>query len=57
MSLCGRECAPVYEDLFIINFTVYAMPYDDKMQFMALCMYELFGLTWVSIPESGTKIL
>ncbi|XP_045535643.1 dynein axonemal assembly factor 5 [Papilio machaon] len=36
MSLCGQDCAPVYEDLFIINFTVYAMPYDDKMQFMAL---------------------
>ncbi|KPJ02619.1 HEAT repeat-containing protein 2 [Papilio xuthus] len=36
MSLCGQDCAPVYEDLFIINFTVYAMPYDDKMQFLAL---------------------
>ncbi|XP_068631779.1 dynein axonemal assembly factor 5 [Battus philenor] len=36
MDLCGEECIPVAEDLFIINFTVYAMPFDDKIQFMAL---------------------
>ncbi|CAH0719593.1 unnamed protein product, partial [Brenthis ino] len=36
MDLCKEDCKAVAEQLFIINFTIYAMPYDDKMQFMAL---------------------
>ncbi|XP_072932239.1 dynein axonemal assembly factor 5 [Epargyreus clarus] len=36
MDLCGEDCMPVAEELFIINFTVYAMPVDDQIQFMAL---------------------
>ncbi|CAH0398042.1 unnamed protein product [Chilo suppressalis] len=36
MDLCKKDCIPVAEDLFIINFTVYAMPVDDSIQFMAL---------------------
>ncbi|XP_023943230.2 dynein axonemal assembly factor 5 [Bicyclus anynana] len=36
MDLCKGDCVAVAEDLFIVNFTVYAMPYDDNVQFMAL---------------------
>nr|AGC92707.1 HEAT repeat-containing protein 2-like protein [Heliconius erato] len=36
MDLCKEKCKMVAEHLFIINFTIYAMPYDDSMQFMAL---------------------
>ncbi|XP_022120793.2 dynein axonemal assembly factor 5 [Pieris rapae] len=36
MDLCKDDCGEIAEDLFIINFTVYAMPVDDNMQFMAL---------------------
>ncbi|XP_037872856.1 dynein axonemal assembly factor 5 [Bombyx mori] len=36
MELCGDECGSVANDLFTINFTVYAMPVDDQIQFMAL---------------------
>ncbi|XP_039753956.1 dynein assembly factor 5, axonemal [Pararge aegeria] len=36
MDLCGDNCLIVADQLFVINFTVYAMPYDDKMQIMAL---------------------
>ncbi|CAK1546977.1 unnamed protein product [Leptosia nina] len=36
MDLCKEDCTEVAEDLFIINFTVYAMPVDDNIQFMAL---------------------
>ncbi|CAG9584590.1 unnamed protein product [Danaus chrysippus] len=36
MDLCKEDCNEVAEHLFIINFTVYAMPYDEKMQFMSL---------------------
>lgn len=37
MDLCQEECLPVAEELFIISFTVYAMPVDDQIQIMALC--------------------
>ncbi|XP_047529870.1 dynein axonemal assembly factor 5 [Vanessa atalanta] len=36
MDLCKDDCNSVAEQLFVINFTVYAMPCDDKIQFMAL---------------------
>ncbi|XP_061713504.1 dynein axonemal assembly factor 5 [Cydia pomonella] len=36
LDLCGEGCQRVLEELFTINFTVYAMPADDKAQFMAL---------------------
>ncbi|CAH2037929.1 unnamed protein product, partial [Iphiclides podalirius] len=36
MNLCGEECVSVADELFIINFTVYSMPVDEKIQFMAL---------------------
>ncbi|KAL0840952.1 hypothetical protein ABMA28_014745 [Loxostege sticticalis] len=36
MDLCQEECLPVAEELFIISFTVYAMPVDDQIQIMAL---------------------
>ncbi|XP_045497343.1 dynein axonemal assembly factor 5 [Colias croceus] len=36
MDLCKDDCVAVAEELFIINFTVYAMPVDDNIQFMAL---------------------
>ncbi|XP_063618443.1 dynein axonemal assembly factor 5 [Cydia splendana] len=36
LDLCGEGCQRVAEELFTINFTVYAMPVDDKAQFMAL---------------------
>ncbi|XP_028164932.1 dynein assembly factor 5, axonemal [Ostrinia furnacalis] len=36
MDLCKEECLPVAEDLFVISFTVYAMPVDDQIQIMAL---------------------
>ncbi|XP_034830515.1 dynein axonemal assembly factor 5 [Maniola hyperantus] len=36
MDLCTGDCVAVAEQLFIINFSVYAMPHDDNMQFMAL---------------------
>ncbi|CAG9786356.1 unnamed protein product [Diatraea saccharalis] len=36
IDLCKEECLPVAEELFIINFTVYAMPVDDNLQFMAI---------------------
>ncbi|GBP34964.1 Dynein assembly factor 5, axonemal [Eumeta japonica] len=36
MDLCGEACRPCARELFIISFTVYAMPADDKIAFMAL---------------------
>ncbi|KAJ8727930.1 hypothetical protein PYW08_016315 [Mythimna loreyi] len=36
LDVCGDACAAVAEDLFTINFTVYAMPFDNTIQFMAL---------------------
>ncbi|XP_059059112.1 dynein axonemal assembly factor 5 [Achroia grisella] len=36
MQLCGEACAPVFHQLFMICFTMYAMPVDDHIQFMAL---------------------
>ncbi|CAG5051832.1 unnamed protein product [Parnassius apollo] len=36
MNLCEEDCVSVAEELFIINFTVYAMPFDDNIQFMAV---------------------
>ncbi|KAI5635449.1 dynein assembly factor 5, axonemal [Phthorimaea operculella] len=36
LDLCKSDCEPVFEQLFIINYTVYAMPFDDKIAFMAL---------------------
>ncbi|XP_075973416.1 dynein axonemal assembly factor 5 [Anticarsia gemmatalis] len=35
MDLCGEACVNVAHDLFVINFTVYAMPVDNQIQFMA----------------------
>ncbi|XP_045771313.1 dynein axonemal assembly factor 5 isoform X1 [Maniola jurtina] len=57
MDLCADECVAVAERLFIINFTVYAMPYDDNMQFMALSnldklrYIEKCGRTFTSLYE------
>lgn len=39
MNVCKEQCEPVFEDLFIISFTVYAMPVDDEIQILALCKY------------------
>ncbi|XP_050345777.1 dynein axonemal assembly factor 5 isoform X2 [Nymphalis io] len=57
MDLCKDDCKSVAEQLFIINFTVYAMPCDDKIQLMALsnldklrCI-EKCGSTIVSLYE------
>ncbi|KAL4709945.1 hypothetical protein ACJJTC_003908 [Scirpophaga incertulas] len=36
MDLCKEDCLAVAEDLFVINFTIYSMPVDDKIQMMAL---------------------
>ncbi|XP_073945026.1 dynein axonemal assembly factor 5 [Choristoneura fumiferana] len=36
LDLCGEGCQVVADQLFTVNFTVYAMPVDDKIQFMAL---------------------
>ncbi|XP_047024632.1 dynein axonemal assembly factor 5 [Helicoverpa zea] len=36
LDVCGEACATVSEDLFTIIFSVYAMPFDNKIQFMAL---------------------
>ncbi|XP_052759534.1 dynein axonemal assembly factor 5 [Galleria mellonella] len=36
MQLCGDACAPVFDQLFTVCFTVYAMPVDDHIQLMAL---------------------
>ncbi|XP_050670875.1 dynein axonemal assembly factor 5 [Leptidea sinapis] len=36
MDLCKSDCTEVAEQLFIINFSVYAMPVDDNIQFMAI---------------------
>lgn len=44
MDLCKEQCQPVAEDLFVISFTVYAMPVDDQIQIMALCKYIIFLL-------------
>ncbi|XP_041977960.1 dynein axonemal assembly factor 5 [Aricia agestis] len=35
MDVCAAAVSAVAEQLFIINFTVYAMPSDEKIQFMA----------------------
>ncbi|XP_053607373.1 dynein axonemal assembly factor 5 [Plodia interpunctella] len=35
MILCGEECAPIADEIFTIVFTVYAMPIDEQIQFMA----------------------
>lgn len=37
LDVCGEACANVADDLFTINFTVYAMPVDNQIQFMAIC--------------------
>ncbi|CAH0579031.1 unnamed protein product [Chrysodeixis includens] len=36
LDVCGEACANVADDLFTINFTVYAMPVDNQIQFMAI---------------------
>nr|QFR37577.1 HEAT repeat-containing 2 [Phigalia pilosaria] len=36
LELCGEACIPVGEQLFTINYTVYAMPVDGEIQFMAI---------------------
>ncbi|CAB3253838.1 unnamed protein product [Arctia plantaginis] len=36
MDVCGDACTAVANDLFTINFTVYAMPFDNQIQFMAI---------------------
>nr|ANG83464.1 HEAT repeat-containing protein [Biston betularia] len=36
LDLCGESCISVAEQLFAINYTVYAMPVDGQIQFMAL---------------------
>lgn len=41
LDVCGEACARVADDLFTINYTVYAMPVDNTIEFMALCEYLL----------------
>ncbi|XP_026725324.1 dynein assembly factor 5, axonemal [Trichoplusia ni] len=36
LDVCGEACTNVADDLFTINFTVYAMPVDNQIQFMAI---------------------
>ncbi|KAH9640073.1 hypothetical protein HF086_016004 [Spodoptera exigua] len=36
LDVCGEACTEVADDLFTINFTVLAMPYDERIQFMAI---------------------
>lgn len=57
MDLCGEACVSVANDLFVINFTVYAMPADNQIQFMALSNLdklrdiEKCGKTLISLYE------
>lgn len=48
LDLCGEACVAVADDLFTINFTVYAMPMDNQIQFMALCEFEQYFLQFFS---------
>lgn len=36
LDVCGEACAGVADELFTINFTVLAIPYDERIQFMAI---------------------
>lgn len=57
MDLCGEACVSVANDLFVINFTLYAMPADNQIQFMALSNLdklrdiEKCGKTLISLYE------
>ncbi|XP_049868771.1 dynein axonemal assembly factor 5 isoform X2 [Pectinophora gossypiella] len=61
MDLCGEECTPVFEELFIINFTVYAMPVNDEIQFLALAnldklrFHEKCGRSLTSLYEKHIR--
>ncbi|KAJ0177017.1 hypothetical protein K1T71_007026 [Dendrolimus kikuchii] len=61
MALCDEDCTAVAEDLFTINFTVYAMPVDEHIQFMALSnldklrYIEKCGRSLTSLYENHIK--